>query len=177
MIMPPRLRRTVLVLHVATSVGWLGALIGYLALDITVATSTDITTVRSAYIAMDILVRYAIAPLSIAAVLIGIVNALGTPWGLFRHYWVLVKLVLTLVAAGVLLVKVQDVGYLASLARSAADPRQLSDTLMHSVGGTVILLTTLMLSVFKPRGLTRYGWRMQRWSRQSATMSQPVSTH
>jgi hypothetical protein len=176
MIMSPRLRRTVLVVHVATSVGWLGALVGYLALDITVATSTDITIVRSAYIAMDILVRYAIAPLSIAAVLIGIVNALGTPWGLFRHYWVLVKLVLTLVAAGVLLVKVQDVAYLASLARSAADPRQLGDTLMHSVGGMVILLTTLILSVFKPRGLTRYGWRMQRWSRQSATMSQPVSS-
>src|SRR5262245_49127508 len=96
MSLPPRLRKTVLVTHVATSVGWLGALAGYLALDITTATSTDIAAVRGAYLAMDVLVHYTIVPLALASVLIGTINALGSPWGLFRHYWVLVKLVLTL---------------------------------------------------------------------------------
>jgi hypothetical protein len=166
--MGPRLRKTVLVTHVATSVGWFGALAAYLALDIATASGSDITTVRSAYVAMGLLVRYAIVPLALASVLVGIINALGTPWGLFRHYWVLVKLVLTLVASGVLLIKVQDVDYLARLAQSITDPRQLTDTLPHSMGGMIILGTTLILSVFKPRGVTRYGWRKQREAARSS---------
>lgn len=168
MMMSPRLRRTVLVTHVATSVGWLGALVGYLALDIAATTSTDVVAVRSAHVAMDLLVRYVIVPLALASVTIGIINALGTPWGLFRHYWVLVKLVLTLAATGVLLIEAGSVGSLADLARSSPDPRALGGTLVHSVGGLIILTTTLILSVFKPRGLTRYGWRKQRQARQPA---------
>jgi hypothetical protein len=159
MIMTPRLRKTVLVIHVATSVGWLGALAAYLVLDITTAASTDVATVRSAYAAMDLIVRYAIVPFALASVLVGLVNALGTPWGLIRHYWVLVKLVLTVVAAGVLLVEVGSVQYLAELAKASPDPRQLSSTLPHSIGASIILTTALILSVVKPRGLTRYGWR------------------
>jgi hypothetical protein len=159
MIMPPRLRKTVLVVHVATSVGWLGALAGYLVLDITTAARADVATVRGAYVAMDLVVRYAIVPLAVASVLVGLVNALGTQWGLVRHYWVLVKLVLTVVAAGVLLLEAGSVHYLAELAKSSPDPRQLSSTLAHSIGGSIILITALILSVVKPRGLTGYGWR------------------
>jgi hypothetical protein len=55
---------------------------------------------------------------------------------------------------------------------TGADPRELSSTLVHSVGGLLILLTTAVLSVFKPRGLTRYGWRKQQ-ERQSGQRAQP----
>jgi hypothetical protein len=161
MIMPPRLRKAVLTAHVTTSVGWLGAVAAYLALDLVTVAGQDVTSVRGAYIAMDLIVRYAIVPLALAAVLIGIINALGTPWGLFRHYWVLAKLVLTVLATLVLLQEAAVVGYLAGLAVTSADPRELSSTLVHSIGGLLILLTTAVLSVFKPRGLTRYGWRKQ----------------
>ena len=163
--LPPPLRKTVLVIHVATSVGWLGALVGYLALDVTTVVGPDVATVRAAYVAMNVVVRYAIVPLALASVLIGVINALGTPWGLLRHYWVLVKLLLTLVAAGVLLEEAGSVHYLANLATTTPDPRRLSDTLPHSIGGLIILTTTIVLSVFKPRGLTRYGWRKQREAR------------
>jgi hypothetical protein len=168
MIMPSALRKTVLVTHVATSVGWLGALAGYLALDITTAVNTNTSIVRSAYIGMDLIVRYAIVPLALASVIIGVINALGTPWGLFRHYWVLVKLVLTLAATGVLLHEAGSVAYLADLAATSDDPRLLSSTLPHSIGGMIVLTTTLILSVFKPRGLTRYGWRKQQKTRTPA---------
>lgn len=163
--MPPRLRKVVLTTHIITSVGWLGAVAAYIALDVTTVTSQDVQTVRGAYVAMELAVRYAIVPLALASVLIGIINALGTPWGLFRHYWVLVKLLLTIVATIVLLVEVRSVSYLADLATTSADPRGLSNTLVHSGGGMLILLTTTILSVFKPRGLTRYGWRKQRQQR------------
>lgn len=84
----------------------------------------------------------------------GTINALGTPWGLFRHYWVLAKPVLTVLATLVLLREASVVGYLAGLAVTEADPRVLPSTLVHSAGGLLLLLTTAVLSVFKPRGLT-----------------------
>lgn len=174
MIMPSGLRKAVLFTHVTTSVGWLGAVLAYLALDITTVVGQDVETVRGAYIGMDLIVSYAIVPLALGSVLIGIINALGTPWGLFRHYWVVVKLVLTVVATLVLLQETSSVGYLASLAADTPDPRTLSSTLPHSVGGLLILLTTAVLSVFKPRGLTRYGWRKLQRQRASRRDQQPV---
>ena len=160
--MLPRLRKVVLTAHVVTSVGWLGAVMAYLVLDITAATSQDVRTLRAVYLAMELTVCYVIVPLAVATVFIGIINALGTPWGLLRHYWVLTKLLLTLAATTVLLIETQTVSALAEQATSTADPRDLPGTLPHSVGGFLVLLTTTVLSVFKPRGLTRYGWRKQR---------------
>jgi hypothetical protein len=109
---------------------------------------------------MEILVTRAIVPLALASVIVGVVNALGTPWGLLRHYWVVTKLVLTVLATLVLLVEVPTIRYLADQAASA-DPRTLPTTLVHSLGGLIVLVVASVLSVFKPRGLTRYGWRRQ----------------
>jgi uncharacterized membrane protein len=162
MTMPPRLRKFVLTAHVTTSVGWLGAVLAYVALDVTAMTSPDVQTVRGAYLAMESTAWYVIVPLALASVLIGIINALGTPWGLFRHYWVLLKLLLTLIATTVLLVETQTISGLAQAAATSADPRQLPGTLPHSIGGLAILLVTTILSVYKPRGVTPYGWRKQR---------------
>lgn len=139
----------------------------------TAVTSADVQTVRGAYTAMEIVVVYVIGPLAVASVLIGAVNGLGTPWGLLRHYWVLVKLLLTVVAATVVLIEIPTVVYLAQAAASAADPRDLPGTLLHSIGGLVVLLITLLLSVFKPPGMRRYRWRkldaQQRLRSQRAT--------
>ncbi|RKN50380.1 DUF2269 domain-containing protein [Micromonospora endolithica] len=167
MTMSPRLRKAVLTIHVATSVGWLGAVLAYLALDVTAVTSQSVQTVRGAYFAMEVIILYAIVPLALASVLVGTVNALGTPWGLFRHYWVLAKLLLTVFAATILLLETQTVSYLAQAAASSPDPRGLPGTLLHSVGGLVMLLLTVILSVFKPQGVTRYGWRKQNEQRRS----------
>jgi hypothetical protein len=167
MTMPPGVRKVVLTTHVATSVGWLGAVLAYLSLDITAVTSGDIQTVRGAYSAMQVNVVYVICPLAVASVIIGTINALGTSWGLVRHYWVLVKLLLTVFAATILLIETPTVIHLAETAASTADPRELPGTLPHSAGGLVVLLITVILSVFKPPGMTRYGWRKQDKRQQS----------
>ena len=159
--MPPRLRKFALTAHVTSSVGWLGAVGAYIALDVAAVTSEDLQTVRGAYLAMEALVWSIIVPLAVASLFSGIVQALGTQWGLLRHYWVLVKFLLTIFATIVLLLERQTISYLADAAASSTDPRALPGTLPHSVGGLVVLLTTTTLSVFKPRGLTRYGWRKQ----------------
>ena len=172
MTMRPRLRKAVLAFHVTTSVGWLGAVIAYLALDITAVTSRDITAVRGAYFAMEVILLYAIVPLALASVLVGTVNALGTSWGLVRHYWVLVKVLLTAFAATILLIETGTVKNLADAAASGTDPRDLPGTLLHSVGGLVILLLTVILSVFKPQGLTPHGWRKQEERRRGKGVNQ-----
>lgn len=160
--MPPRLRKVALTAHVTSSVGWLGAAVAFLALDVTAQASQDVQTVRAAYLAMGMIIWYVLIPLALAALLTGIVQSLGTTWGLLRHYWVLFKLVLTVVATILLVQYSQTVLDAADVAASVADPRGLPSFFLHSVGALVVLLTVTILALFKPRGLTRYGWRKQR---------------
>ncbi len=157
--MTPGLRKFVLTVHLAVSVGWIGAVVAYIALDVTAVTSQDVQMVRAAYLAMELTVWYVIVPLALAALLTGLVMSLGTPWGLFRHYWVLITLVLTILTTVVLLLETRTISYMAEVAASGADPRELPGSLPHSVGGLVLLLVITMLNVYKPRGLTPYGWR------------------
>jgi len=165
MTITPRLRKFALATHLTSSVGWLGAVAGYIALDVAAATSQDAQTLRAAYLAMELVARYVIVPLALASLLTGLVMSLGTRWGLFRHYWVLISLLLTIIATAVLVVETQTISYFAGIAAdpttSDDDLRALGSTLVHSVGGTVVLLVILVLNVYKPRGMTRYGWRKQ----------------
>lgn len=177
MIMPPGLRKFALTLHITFSVGWIGAVAAYIALDATTATSQDVQILCAAYLAMELVARYVIVPLAFAALLTGLVMSLGTKWGLFRHYWVLISLLLTVIATAVLLVETRTISYLAGIAAdpatSGGDLRALESTLVHSVGGMVVLLVVMWLNVYKPRGLTRYGWRKQQEERQQRTVSKP----
>jgi hypothetical protein len=78
----------------------------------------------------------------------GLVLSVGTKCGLFRHYWVLISFLLTIIAA-------------ADPKTSSEDLSALGSTLIHSVGGPAVLLVILVLNVYKPRGMTRYGWRKE----------------
>jgi hypothetical protein len=162
---PPPVRKAVLTAHVVTSVGWLGAVVAYLALDLTAVTSGDPDVSRAAFVAMELVVVSAVVPLALASLVIGVVNALGTSWGLFRHWWVVVKLLLTSVATVVLLLQVPGIRSMAEAARSGTDPGDLPGTLAHSIGGLLVLVLVAVLSTYKPRGLTRYGWRRQQAER------------
>jgi len=160
--MTPLLRKIGLIAHIAISVGWLGALAAFLVLNLTGLNSQEVETVRSAYLAMNLIGRFVIVPLSLAALATGFVQALGTDWGLFRHYWVLTKLVLTLVSTIVLLAKMPLMGRAALLAAQMAPSNpdlRFAGTqlLIHSSGGLLMLLAITVLSVLKPWGRTRYG--------------------
>lgn len=160
--MSPGGRKLALTVHVTTSVGWLGAVAAFLALAIAGLTSRDAQTVRAAYLAMALTTRCVIVPLSLAALVSGVVQSLGTSWGLVRHYWVLIKLLLTSIATAVLLVKTPHISTVARVAAattlSGADLRGLrSELVVHSAGGLLVLLVIAALSVYKPKGLTRFG--------------------
>jgi hypothetical protein len=148
------------------------AVVAYLALDLTVASSQDPQLVRAAWMAMGLVTSSAIVPLAVASLLTGLVMALGTKWGLFRHWWVLISLLLTIVATLVLLSETELIGRMAGLAadptRSEDDVLALPPTLVHSVGGLVVLLIVQVLNVYKPQGLTPYGWRRQQERRRAS---------
>ena len=174
--MAPRVRKLALVTHVGASVGWLGAVLTSLVLAVIGLVNHDSVLVRGIYLTLEVLGWYVLIPLSVASLLSGLVQGLGTSWGLLRHYWVLVKLVMNLFATGVLLLYMQTLGVLAHAARTAASgANQLGNPspVLHAAGAVVLLLMALMLSVYKPRGLTRYGRRHPRRPPGGATARTP----
>ena len=108
--MTPGVRKFALTTHVTSSVGWLGAIAAFLALALGGLASSDAQMVRAAYLAMEFITWFVIVPLCVASLITGLVQSLGTAWGLFRHYWVVAKLGLTVVATAILLVHTQPIG-------------------------------------------------------------------
>lgn len=162
--MKPALRKLALTSHVTTSVGWLGAVAAYLAVAVVGLATADDELARGAYLVMNVIGWFVIVPLSVAAVATGLVQALGTEWGLFRHYWVVAKCVLAVGGAAVLFGHMRTVSHASGLAREqailSADHHQLRvQLIVHAAGGLAILLVATILSIYKPWGKTRYGRR------------------
>lgn len=158
--MSPGIRKLMLTVHVTASVGWIGAIVAYIALNVPTYVSDDEQTVRAAYLMMEPVLRYALIPLAAVALITGIVQALGTPWGLVRHYWVTISLALTAFAFVILVLHLPAVEAMSAVAGDpTGDVDQLGGDLLHAVGGLVVLLVPLALNIYKPRGMTRYGWR------------------
>ena len=168
MTMTPGLRKLALTVHLTFSVGWIGAVVAYLALGVSAVTSRDAQTVRAAWTAMELIGGFVIVPLALASLCTGLLMALGTSWGLFRHYWVLISFVLTVFSILVLLLHMPDVRSLADVARAAddADLRRLGGDLLHPGVGLLVLLGITVLNIYKPRGMTRYGWRKEQEERR-----------
>lgn len=168
MTLSPGLRTVALIVHVTTSVGWLGAVVGALALAMVGVTHQHAATVRGVYLVLDPFAWFVLVPLAIASFLSGLVAALGTAWGLFRHYWVVCKLVLTAGATGVLLMYLNTFELMARVAAqpdtSLAIVRNPSPVL-HGAVALLVLVVATVLSIVKPRGLTPYGWRRQHGQR------------
>ncbi|WP_207218255.1 hypothetical protein [Hymenobacter persicinus] len=174
----PSVRKLMLTAHITFSVGWLGAVAVFLALAVMGLTSHDAPLVRAAYLAMGLSGWYVIVPSSFAALLTGVVQAVGTPWGLFKHYWVAVKLLLTVAATVLLLVHMQPISYLAQVAAKA----DLSSTelrgmrlrlLADAVAALVVLLAATTISVYKPWG--RIGNWLQQRQQPSPVAATPTS--
>lgn len=165
----PGLRKFSLTLHLISSLGWMGAVAAYLALDLTVAFSQNADAVRAAWVGMGLIVSKVIVPLALAALLTGILHSLGTKWGLFRHWWVLISLLLTIFATVVLLIEAESIRFAAGMAVEASVSSHSGGggTLLHSIGGLVVLSVITVLNIYKPKGLTAYGWRKQQEERRA----------
>ena len=122
----------------------------------------DLPTARGAYLVMDAAAWLVLVPLALASLLTGIVQAVGTTWGLFRHYWVVFKLAINVFSTVVLLLYTKTFASMAAVARDPSadlvDVRNASP-LLHAGGALVLLLAATTLAVVKPPGLTPVGRR------------------
>lgn len=166
--MPRRVRKNLLTLHVITSVTWLGLDLAFLVLGITGLVTSDPATRHGAYLTLGVLSDTLLIPVSLGALITGLLLGIGTRWGLLRHYWVATKLVLTLIAVGLVLFSMRNTiaGAVDLMATVPAENALAVDTgrvglnlvIAPSVG-LVIYVSSVVLSVFKPWGKTAYGAR------------------
>jgi hypothetical protein len=118
---------------------------------------------QGAYLVMELTGWVVLVPLSLASLATGLVCSLGSAWGLFRHYWVLCKLVISVVATIVLLLSMQTLEHLGDIAAattlSSRRLRGLSDPspALHAAAALLLLLVATTLATHKPCGMTRYG--------------------
>jgi hypothetical protein len=171
--MTPKIRKLMLTAHIISTLGWMGAIAAFLALAITGLSNHDSRIVDSAYVGMKLIGWRVIVPLGLASLLTGLIQSLGNTWGLFRHYWVIVKFVLTTVATGLLLLHMTLADRLADIADLPTfyGPRfhGLRIHIMADAAAAIVLLiVNTVLSVFKPRGMTAYGLRKERAQYQTA---------
>ena len=170
----PGIRKLTLTAHITASVGWLGAVAGFLALAIVGLRTRDTNVARAVYVSMESVGRLVIVPLSLASLVTGLIQSLGTPWGLFRHYWVLVKLIINVLASLLLLVHMRPVSHVAEAAAtralSSGDLRGVRVQLVADAAAAVVaLLVATGFSVYKPRGVTPYGRRKRREARTAVS--------
>ena len=161
----PEARKLLLTAHVASSVGWLGTVLTFLALALAGLTSENADTVSAVYLAMESVGWFVLVPLSFASLLTGLVHSLGSAWGLFRHYWIVFKLLINVAATIVLLLYMETLDHFARLAAIASASPEVPDALrspsplIHSAFALLLLLVATVLAVYKPRGLTPWGQR------------------
>ena len=154
----PLWRKIALSAHVTSSVGWFGAVITFLVLAIVGLRGDGADGgIRSLYVSMEAIGWFVIVPFSLASLVTGLAQSLGTQWGLFRHYWVAAKLFITVGASLLLLLHMTVMSSVAEAASTGAlAVDHLRDPRMQLVGdagaAAIVLLIAVTLSVFKPDG-------------------------
>lgn len=160
------LRRTVLALHVLCGVGWMGLDLGLLVLVVTGATSDSGPTTAAAYTAARLVIPVVVPVLATGMLLTGVLLGLGTRWRLTEWTWVLTKLVIGVVLTVLV--------YVALVPGALSIPSGLvgtADEVRAAVGGAgrdllfppvvsfLALAVSLVLSIWKPWGRTRWARR------------------
>jgi hypothetical protein len=170
----PGMRKFLLTTHIIFSVGWAGAVAVFLAHAIVGLTTSDNNMMSAAYVAMCLSCWLVIVPANLGSLLTGLVQALCTPWGLFRHWWILIKLILTIGCTILLFLHTSQIGYLAQTAPEPAGTRLQGlrvEIMYKAAAALLVLMAITAISVYKPWGLTPFGQRKLRERTDSKTLS------
>jgi hypothetical protein len=143
----PAARRTLLTVHIIAGVGLLGDIAAVLAVNVRAATTGDAALAAASY---DLLAMFIVLfgiPLSFVTLGTGVLLGLSSPWGVVRHAWVAIKLVLLL---GVILVGAFVLGP-GTEAMRTGDGGAEARLIAGSAYDVLALSLATGLSVFKPR--------------------------
>ena len=91
-----RPRTIVRAVHVLASVGWLGLVVVMLVLSAAALTTDDGTVMHFVYQLMDRIGSPVIPIFAVTTLVTGFALSVATPWGLLRHWWIVIKLVVSL---------------------------------------------------------------------------------
>jgi uncharacterized membrane protein len=153
--MSRNLSKFVLTSHITFSIGWLGAVAVFLVLAIVGLSGTDIQEARSAYSAMELSTWFIIVPFSLMALLTGIIQAVGTKWGLFKHYWIIVKLILTVLITILLLLHLGPIKTMADFTTDQTftlnqETGRRMQLIADSGAAVLALFLITTISIYKP---------------------------
>jgi hypothetical protein len=143
----PAMRRSVLTVHIAASVGLLGSVAAVVAINVRAATTSDPQLAASAY---ELLTMFSVIfgiPFSLASLATGVVLGLGSKWGVVRYGWVAAKLGLNL---SVIVVGALVIGPATAAMADGSGGRE-AVLIAASAYDVVALSVATALSVFKPR--------------------------
>jgi len=171
--MPSELRKLSLTLHITSSVGWIGIVIAYLVIATAMWFSVDMLMIQTGWTILELIGWYLLVPMAISALFTGIIMSLGTSWGLFRHYWVLISLLLTCVATIILVQHMPTVSFYADYVTQIENITRdgLGGEFVHAGIGLLVLMVIQILNIYKPRGMTPYGWRKKQENRAPRSVS------
>lgn len=172
-LMPSRVRKSFLTVHVLSSVGWVGAVAAFLVLAVAGYTTSNDQFAAGLYVSLRLMTWWLIIPLSVVSLVGGVIQSLGTSWGLLRHYWVVVKLLVTTGATALLFLHTLIIDRaateaVAGMTGAGASAMKLQ-LVIDSAAALVVLILITILSTVKPRGITPLGARRGPLSRSSST--------
>lgn len=158
--LPVRVRKAVLVLHLASAVGWLGmdVVLGILVLNAIVSGSRGSAAVS--YQAIQIFAVWALLPAGLTCLATGLVLGLSSRYGVLRYRWVAVKLLINIVLTGLVPVALRPAAagaaeygrQLAAGHLAAAAPTSI---IYPPIVSPIALILALVLAVYKPWGPLR----------------------
>lgn len=145
-------RKLLLSIHVATTVSILGTALVLLTLGIANLGGADPRTI---YPAASLVDTWLVAPLAALSLGTGLLLGLLTPWGVFRYWWVMIKLAVTsILTLLVLFVLIPRLGMVAALVtQSDAGPLPIGQRVLLVIAPVLassLLLLNVGLAMFKP---------------------------
>jgi uncharacterized membrane protein len=152
----PPWRKAVVLVHVVSSVGWLGVSAGFVVLTLALLGTRDAATLRGGYALHELMVSWLARPAALITLFTGLVLSFGTPWSLFRCWWVPTKLVLVVATIVVTIANSPTLlRYTVQHADATGSPEYLSAQrwlVAMAVYHVVMISAAAVLSVFKPGG-------------------------
>jgi hypothetical protein len=167
----PRMRKVVLVTHIASAGSWLGLDL-VLGILVFTAFTADVQPAAAAAASIASFATWPLITIGLLTLASGAVLGLGSKYGLVRYWWVLAKLALNLVLVTlVVLVLAPGTEELAGTALGAlatGTSLEVTSTMVFPpIVSTTAVIVAMTLSVFKPWG--RVGARRRRGGAATST--------
>ena len=168
-----RTRKAVLTVHIGSAGVWLGMDLTFAVLLCTAMLTDDRSTAATAYQAVEMVAIYPMLTAGVLTLITGVILGIGSKYGLIRYWWVAVKLAINLLFVFLIIFglrpsvrEVAESGRMLAIDPATVVPYQ--DLFGPLIVAPILLVTAMILSVFKPWG------RIRRAAANTDAAQQPV---